>query len=601
MPKSAPRRSSDHGGGSDGPESFGATSSRRRRLTKRVHRPWAPLLVAICLTVVVGSSVPVGAAEKGTFTVKPHHGKTAQVSGTMLNGIASVNFKVPKLTSNAYLAVAMRSSGTTKAYRARVTVSPSGNMRVGFSRVAGGRETVLVTARIPGKIKAGQTLRLQGAVSDVNKVKLWVRAWVHGKAQPGWQERYTDSSAGRITRGGHVGAWAYSSRLANKSVGFKFSGLRYTTYPKLPVPTKPVPATPTTKPTGPVAAEPQTSITTGPSEGSVQSSTSGSFSVSSSLPNARFECSLDGAAFTTCGSPTSYNGLSVAKHTFQARAVVAGVTDPTPAVRTFTVSVAEPPSSGGKPSAATTGVPSGTTLTRRDGDMVITKAGTKLDRLDIHGFVIVRADNVKITNSIVRGGVAKDNIGLITNYGSKNLIVEDVDLKAAHPSVWLDGIKGSDFTATRVHVVGNVDSVKIQGDNVTVEDSLLENTTYYASDPNQGGGPTHNDNIQIQRGANIRVTGNTIRGSTNFAVLGAASTGNTPNLVVEGNWVDGGHCTIKLQILGGYSNTATVRNNKFGPNRQVRSCPFQAEPGVKLTASGNVFEDTGGAVSILRQ
>jgi len=244
-------------------------------------------------------------------------------------------------------------------------------------------------------------------------------------------------------------------------------------------------------------------------------------------------------------------------------------------------------------------VKAGTVLTRHDGDLTITTDGTVLDRLDIHGFVIVRAKNVTISNSIVRGGHAAGfATGLITDYGYQGLLVTDTTIEPEFPSVWFDGIKGSGYTARRVHVIGGVDSMKVQGDNVTIEDSLLENTTYYASDPQQNGGPTHNDNVQIQNGQNVRITGNTIRGAQNFAVLGAASKGNL-NLVVKDNWLDGGHCTVKLQILNGWAETATVTGNKFGPNRAVSSCPFTAYPAVTLTQNTNTFELTGGTVTPL--
>ena len=253
----------------------------------------------------------------------------------------------------------------------------------------------------------------------------------------------------------------------------------------------------------------------------------------------------------------------------------------------------------GKPSAATTGVKAGSTLTRHYGDITITKDGTVLSNLDIHGFVTVRAQNVTISNSIVRGGKSKGTTtGLITNYGFAGLVISDTRIVPEFPSVSFDGIKGSEFTARRVHVSGGVDSVKIHGNNVSIENSLLENTTYYASDPAQGGGATHNDNVQILYGQNLRLTGNTIRGASNFAILGAASKGNT-NLVVNGNWLDGGHCTVKLQLLNGYSETAKVTNNKFGPNRKISSCAFTSYPAVNLTASGNTFELTGAVVKTL--
>ncbi len=304
--------------------------------------------------------------------------------------------------------------------------------------------------------------------------------------------------------------------------------------------------------------------------------------------------SNENTIFVTAESVASYpvkGWVSIGSST-TAPAVSAPAPAPAPAPATST-------SSTGKPSATTTGVKAGSTLTRHDGNITVTKDGTVLSNLDIHGFVIVRAKNVTITNSIVRGGKATGvATGVITNYGYAGLVISDVRVVPEFPSVWVDGIKGSDFTARRVHVTGGVDSVKIHGSNVTIEDSLLENTTYYASDPQQSGGPTHNDNVQILYGQNLRITGNTIRGATNFAILGAASRGNT-NLVLANNWLDGGHCTVKLQILNGWAETASVTGNKFGPNRAVSSCAFTSYPAVKLTQYSNTFENGGAAVAPL--
>lgn len=255
-----------------------------------------------------------------------------------------------------------------------------------------------------------------------------------------------------------------------------------------------------------------------------------------------------------------------------------------------------------KPAAGTTGVPAGTKLRVHKGNIVVTKAGTRLDRMDIHGFVRVKAPNVTIANSIVRGGKNPTTAqGVITNYGYKNLLITDTDVRTSYPSVYLDGIKGWDFTARRVHVVGGVDSIKIHGDNVTIADSLLENTKWFASDPYQKGGPTHNDNVQILKGRNLKITGNTIRGAQNFAVLGAANQGAVPNLTVRANWLDGGHCTLKLQTMHDYLLSATVTDNLFGPNRKVSYCPIQSLDGVTLTARNNVSELTGEPVQIWRK
>lgn len=247
------------------------------------------------------------------------------------------------------------------------------------------------------------------------------------------------------------------------------------------------------------------------------------------------------------------------------------------------------------PSASTTGPRAGSSLKRHDGDITVATPGTVLENLDIHGFVTIKAANVTIRNSIVRGGRAKGyTLGLITNYGYPGLVIEDTYIEPEFRSVQFDGIKGNNFTARRVHIVGGVDNIKIHsGGNVTIQNSLLEKTDYYTSDPLQGGRPTHNDSIQILDGKNIVITNNTIRGAQNFAVLGGAQHGDITMRIV-GNYLDGGHCTVKLQVASNWSNTATVSNNTFGPNRKVQSCPFTAYPAVKLTESGNYL--TTGAV-----
>ena len=61
-----------------------------------------------------------------------------------------------------------------------------------------------------------------------------------------------------------------------------------------------------------------------------------SFSFHSTDPLSTFECSLDGAAFESCSSPASYNGLSRGEHTFSVQAIDAGGnTDPSPATYTW--------------------------------------------------------------------------------------------------------------------------------------------------------------------------------------------------------------------------------------------------------------------------
>ncbi len=107
---------------------------------------------------------------------------------------------------------------------------------------------------------------------------------------------------------------------------------------------------------------PETTITDGPS--GTTPATSASFSFSADEP-ASFECSLDAAAYTSCSTPQSYSGLTTGSHTFLVRALdPAGNVDPTPASRTWTISLAptNDPFAAAQAIVGSSGKVSGTTL-----------------------------------------------------------------------------------------------------------------------------------------------------------------------------------------------------------------------------------------------
>jgi hypothetical protein len=86
---------------------------------------------------------------------------------------------------------------------------------------------------------------------------------------------------------------------------------------------------------------PETTISSGPA--ALVNVSSASFAFSASEAGATFACSLDGAAFMACSSPTSYSGLADGSHSFQVRATdAAGNTDATPAARSWTVDTVAP-------------------------------------------------------------------------------------------------------------------------------------------------------------------------------------------------------------------------------------------------------------------
>ncbi|CAA9341127.1 MAG: CBM57 [uncultured Frankineae bacterium] len=260
-----------------------------------------------------------------------------------------------------------------------------------------------------------------------------------------------------------------------------------------------------------------------------------------------------------------------------------------------------PPAAGGRPGPDNTGVPAGTELRRHDGDLTITTPGAVYDRLDIRGFVIVKAPDVTIRRSVIRGGVARFSRGLVTNTTSTatDLVVEDSDIYPAHPSVWLDGVKGANFTLRRVDVRGTVDNVKVHGNNVVIEDSWLHDSKHYSSDPHQGGRPSHNDGVQVLGGRNLRIRDNTITGARNAALQVTQDFSATTDLRFTGNYVDGGGCSVNLahKRLSRMSGI-TVSANRFGRDTRVQGCAIVATRGTELTARDNVWDDSGKAVRV---
>lgn len=83
--------------------------------------------------------------------------------------------------------------------------------------------------------------------------------------------------------------------------------------------------------------DPETTITSGPSEGAVVANPV-TFGFESDMAGSSFECRLDDAAFAACTSPRELSGLGSGEHAFEVRAISpVGLTDPTPASRSFSV------------------------------------------------------------------------------------------------------------------------------------------------------------------------------------------------------------------------------------------------------------------------
>jgi hypothetical protein len=275
------------------------------------------------------------------------------------------------------------------------------------------------------------------------------------------------------------------------------------------------------------------------------------------------------------------------------------VPSPTVAAPTTRAPVVPKPMTGGKPGPGNTGVPKGTALTTVTGNQVYRTAGQVVSGLDIHGFVSITAKNVTIKNSIIRGGPNPHcNSAVLDMADSASATVMDTEIMASTPSPCLDGIFATNATLLRLNVHGGTDGMKAF-DNVTLQDSWIHDMDYNAHDPNQNGGPTHNDAIQTYEGnQHITIKHNTLTPGDNAnAAYQVGQDGGkiVTDLHIDSNWLDDGGCTLNFAHQGGPTPMTGiyVTNNRFGRN-SFYDCPILVSTQTVLSQNtGNVWDDTG--------
>lgn len=275
-----------------------------------------------------------------------------------------------------------------------------------------------------------------------------------------------------------------------------------------------------------------------------------------------------------------------------------GTTTPT----TTTTTQAQPDGSGtttrrpstGFPTADSTGVPNGTKLTAVTGDKTFSADGQTISGKDFRGFVRVTGSNVTIKNSIFRGRATSTNAALLDTEDGSGTVVQDSEFVPAQPSATIDGIWARNTKLYRVHVHGGVDGIKAQS-NTLVQDSYIHDMDWFSSDPNQGGGETHNDGVQsFAFESNVTLRHNTIDMSTTKNG-NAAWQSSAKNSVAERNYLDGGGCSLNFdhKPLNGPLTGIVIRDNRFG-RHQFYKCGVILSTQSQLAAySGNVWHDTG--------
>lgn len=251
----------------------------------------------------------------------------------------------------------------------------------------------------------------------------------------------------------------------------------------------------------------------------------------------------------------------------------------------------------GFPNADSTGVRPGTRLTVVTGDRTFATDGEIVENTDFHGFVEVTGRGVTFRNCVFRGGVADRVRPLLDTEHARDTVIEDSEFRPAHPSPSVDGIWAAATKIHRSEFTGTVDGVKAHTGTL-VRDSYIHDLSWFAADPDQGGGPTHNDGVQAfadQRG--VHLVHNTIDLSTtedpNAAVQSSAD-----DLRIEDNYLNGGGCVINIDHtpLSRPLTDQRITGNHFG-RASAYDCPILLSTRSKLTASaGNVWHDTGDPI-----
>lgn len=212
----------------------------------------------------------------------------------------------------------------------------------------------------------------------------------------------------------------------------------------------------------------------------------------------------------------------------------------------------------GFPGPDTTGVPPGTGL-RTVGEVTITKPGTVLEGVTAR-CVIVRASNVTVRRSLIRGGSCGSARQFEVADDARNVLIEDVEIDGARVHARGAGLGGSGFTCRRCDIHGMARGVQ-PGDHVVIEDSWIHDlygTDISENAPFQTNGGSH----IVIRGSNLEMNpvptgGMALALIPDFAPL--------DDILVEGNLFNGG---------GSYTIWAGDAAQDKDPSRKARNTRF---------------------------
>lgn len=202
-----------------------------------------------------------------------------------------------------------------------------------------------------------------------------------------------------------------------------------------------------------------------------------------------------------------------------------------------------------------------------NGDLTITTAGAVVEGLDVSGVLRIKADNVTVRRTVVRGGNRGPGYrgAILTALAGdqRGAVIEDVTVHPSGPVVGMNGIQVSSATVRRADVSGSTDGIVAYGDDVTVAGSWVHDLRHYSYDPVQRDG-SHDDALQIEGGARTTVVGNSLSGGRNAAIMVTQNYARVDGLVIDRNLLGGGYLTLNTseKARGAYRGFRAT-NNRF--------------------------------------
>ncbi len=251
-----------------------------------------------------------------------------------------------------------------------------------------------------------------------------------------------------------------------------------------------------------------------------------------------------------------------------------------------------------RPTAASTGVPPGTVLTPRTGDIVVTTPGQVLEKLDLRGTIWVRASNVTIRQSRIWGGPIDPNDSPIhVDSTTTGTVIEDCEIgpdTGADPRRAITG--DAHFTVRRVNIHNHQTAVRAAWD-VRIENSYF----HHPGGPDSSGvfsylprGPGAialycND---IAMGVPAPGTPQQVGNDAYEGVDQTSTSVPLADLVLDHNWFGGGSYAVYIKHLW---KSATVTHNRWDRRAAYGPIDFTATTNgtarTPLVWTDNAYED----------